>query len=414
MSGPLAAMVLDVQLRAALVAVRSLGRAGRPVGVVAPRLPSTAAGLASRYPQMRAVVTHHVQDEQAYVSSLTDLLDRHPTDVLVPAHDGTVDVLRRHRDRLGSRTTLALAAEPALGTAIDKRATMEIARRLGIPVPRGITVTDAEELDAAAAAVGFPCVVKPAVSWAADSPSVGRLQCSSVVDPAELRSAVERILRAGAPALVQQWLSGRREAVHVMHAQEQFWARVCVVADRTAPALGGNSVLRYTVPLIEDTVAFAERLIRHLSLEGYAEVEFRRDGRGRPVLMEINPRLSASVETAVRAGVDFPLLLHDWALGAPLRRVESYRPGVRLRWLGGDLHWMRESWRSRGRPDVPSVRRAVGTVVADTLRPTSYDFLDVRDPRPAVQAAANVLGRGLRRRGERGPVAPAPSGWEND
>lgn len=397
MSGRLAAMVLDADTRAALVSVRSLARAGHPVGVVATRRRPTSVGLASRYPRLRAVLPHYVQDESAYVAGLVDLLDRHPTDVLLPVYDGSVEVLRRHRADLASRTALALAAESALEKAVDKSSTMHVAQELGIPVPAGITVTDMDEVDAAAAVVGFPCVVKPAISWAADSAAVGRLECASVVDTAELRSAVEHMLRAGAPALVQEWLCGRREAVHVMYAHEQFWAEVCVVADRTAPALGGSSVFRYTVPRIEDTVALAERLIRCLSLEGYAEVEFRRDRQGRPVLMEINPRLSASVETAVRAGADFPLLLHDWALGIPLRRVESYRPNVRLRWLGGDLRWTRESWRAPGRPDVPSVPRAIGTLVVDTLRPTGYDFLDARDPRPAMQAATNVLGRGLRR-----------------
>jgi hypothetical protein len=46
--------------------------------------------------------------------------------------------------------------------------------------------------------------------------------------------------------------------------------------------------------------------------------------------MEINPRLSASVEVAVRAGVDFPYLLYQWANGDPIDHVEYYRVG---RWM---------------------------------------------------------------------------------
>jgi hypothetical protein len=155
--------------------------------------------------------------------------------------------------------------------------------------------------------------------------------------------------------------------------------------------------MRMTVPPPEDVVGAAERLVRHLDLEGYTEVEFRRDVHGRPVLMEINPRLSASVETAIRAGVHFPVLLTDWARGVPLQKVDGYRVGVRLRWVGGELRWLRESWRSRGQPDVPPVPRAAAALLADTLRPSAYDLVDPRDLRPAMRMIANAVSRPRRR-----------------
>jgi predicted ATP-grasp superfamily ATP-dependent carboligase len=155
--------------------------------------------------------------------------------------------------------------------------------------------------------------------------------------------------------------------------------------------------MRMTVPPPEDIVEAAERLVRHLDLEGYTEVEFRRDGLGRPVLMEINARLSASVETAIRAGVHFPVLLTDWARGHTLQKVDGYRVGVRLRWVGGELRWLRESWRARGHPDVPPVRRAAAALLADTLRPSAYDLFDSRDPVPAIRMIANAVSPNRRR-----------------
>jgi hypothetical protein len=74
-----------------------------------------------------------------------------------------------------------------------------------------------------------------------------------------------------------------------------------------AHALDENLILQLSVRGEQ-----AERLIREIDLEGYSEVEFRRDGNDIPYLMEINPRLSASVEIAVRCGVDFPHLLYQW------------------------------------------------------------------------------------------------------
>jgi hypothetical protein len=172
--------------------------------------------------------------------------------------------------------------------------------------------------------------------------------------------------------------------------------------------------MRMTVPLPEDTAHAAVRLVEHIGLEGYAEVEFRRDADGRPVLMEVNPRLSASVEVATRAGVPFPVLIHQWATGAPLDRFEGYRAGVRLRWLGGDLRWVRDARRARGCPGVPSVPRAFWTVVADTIRPAAYDYLDWHDPRPAVQAVSNLRSPNQRRvrTAPAPPALPGPVGRE--
>src|SRR2546429_3087672 len=87
-------------------------------------------------------------------------------------------------------------------------------------------------------------------------------------------------------------------------------------------------------------------------LEGYCEVEFRRDATGVPYLMEINPRRSASVEIAVRAGVDFPYLLYQWASGGPIDKAESYRVGGWMRHLHGDLMTTIAALEERGRPGV--------------------------------------------------------------
>jgi biotin carboxylase len=58
----------------------------------------------------------------------------------------------------------------------------------------------------------------------------------------------------------------------------------------------------------------AVALIEALKLEGYSEVEFRRDTAGRPLIMEINARLTAGMELAIRAGVDLPVMVEVMGL----------------------------------------------------------------------------------------------------
>ena len=65
-------------------------------------------------------------------------------------------------------------------------------------------------------------------------------------------------------------------------------------------------------------------------------MEFRRDADGRPLLMEINARISQSVALAHRAGVELAQLQLRWARGEHLEPVADYRRGVRLGWPAGE------------------------------------------------------------------------------
>src|SRR2546428_11180085 len=125
--------------------------------------------------------------------------------------------------------------------------------------------------------------------------------------------------------------------------------------------LGGESVLRQSIAVPPDIGEHAELLVREIDLEGYSEVEFRRDSAGVPHLMEINPRLSASVEIAVRSGVDFPYLLYRWATEEPIDKVASYRIGGWMRYLSGDLMATVAALQQRSRPGVtPPVQAGLG------------------------------------------------------
>jgi predicted ATP-grasp superfamily ATP-dependent carboligase len=127
-------------------------------------------------------------------------------------------------------------------------------------------------------------------------------------------------------------------------------------------------------------------LVAAAGLDGYSEVEFRRDAEGVPRLMEINSRLSASIEIAVRAGIDFPLLLYLWAAGEPVPEARTYQVGMRMRWLGGDLRSLRETLATQGRPDVTPAARAVAAFAADFFRRAGYDYVSASDPLPMLVA----------------------------
>src|SRR5581483_1332328 len=309
------AIVLDAQLRQSLVTIRSLGRRGRRVAAVeissmtenAPYVPA----FSSRWCQRAYIAPTYEHNATPFRQYLKQLLDRNPTQVLISSSDGTLDVMREQRKELEQRVRLALAREEALRVVVNKAHTLEIAEQLGIGIPRSVQLGAANEVAEAIKIIGLPAVVKPVESWLwrngngekQQKENGIRLICQLATTRDEACRAVEELTSTGSAVLFQQFLEGRREAISFLYARGEMYAKFAQWAKRTQPPLGGMSVYRQSIALPYDSGAQAERLVREIDLEGYSEVEFRRDRDGKPYLMEINPRLSASVEIAVRAGI---------------------------------------------------------------------------------------------------------------
>ncbi len=417
---PVDVVVLGANLRQGMTALRSLAGAGLRVAMADRVSEGRVPSYASRWCRVGVGLPDERLNPEAFTDALFALLEDSEARVLLPVGDSALEQLSARRAELEKRSVLALPREPGLTTLDDKGATLALAGSLGIAVPEGLTLTDVSEVPGAARAVGFPAVVKPAESWPRGRTSEDgvRLYCHAASDVAELEREVAAMLAAGGRPIVQPWLPGRREAVSLLVADGVVRARFAQVAHRMMPPLGGSSVYRESIWPPADATEAAEALVLAAGLEGYAEVEFRRDVAGRPVLMEVNPRLSASVEIAVRAGVDFPLLAVQHALGEPLPSPHGYRRGLRMRWLGGDLQWLYHVTRSQGQPDVPRSASAVGEVVRSTFRSAQYDYADWHDPRPALVASrrlAHEVGEVARarresRRAARRESAPAVNG----
>ena len=391
---PIDVAVFDAEQRQSLVAVRSLGRDGLRVGVFGSQLRSPA--FSSRWCTSRGMVHDCATDTPAFIRDVDEIVNDLAPRVIIPTHDGSIEALRELRERFADRTTVALAADDALEVAVDKSRTLDLARQLGIDVPRNVFVTDTTDLSAALDEVGLPAVLKPVRSWRQEGDGGSRFRAVVAMNASEAREALAELTAGGRTVAVQEWLSGEREAVSLMYADHRFYGRFAQVAHRMNPPLGGSSVLRESVAPSPVLVDAAEGLVSAAGLEGYSEVEFRRGADHRPRLMEINPRLSASVEIAVRAGVDFPTLLYRWAAGLPMRRQDAYRTGLRVRWLGGDLRWLRTSLQTQGRPDVPTTTNCVAQFVGGFFRRGSYDYLDPTDVRPAMVATREFLHRAMR------------------
>lgn len=235
---PIDVLVLDAAQRAALVAVRELGRDGLAVGAIDsdPHAPA----FASRWCAVAAVAPDISHGQDAYVDGLLEVCERRKPKALLLAHDGSIEALRRRRDDVERVVGLALAPEPGLAAAVDKTLTLAAAESIGLHAPRGGLVTRLDQADRAIERAGLPAVVKPTRSWAQKAGRGRRLLAVVVSTRADASRAIESILGEGVEVLVQEWLPGAREAVSLFYARGRFWARFAQRADRTFPPSGAT------------------------------------------------------------------------------------------------------------------------------------------------------------------------------
>jgi predicted ATP-grasp superfamily ATP-dependent carboligase len=338
--------------------------------VAAPHLPSLAG--ASRAARHVVVVPDALATPAEFASAVAHVVREQKIRVVLPMTDAAMLAL------LGTRGDLAPAVIPcppleAFRAISDKAALTDVAGRLGIAVPRQRVLASAADAAAVSREVRYPVVIKPARS-VADAAS-GRAKFSvRHAATAEQCVDVARALPAEAfPALVQERIVGPGTGVFLLLWNGEVVASFAHERLREKPPAGGVSVYSRSVPLPADLLEQSVALLRSFGWCGVAMVEYKRDAAtGTPYLMEVNGRFWGSLQLAIDAGVDFPTLLVECALGEPIAAPPAYRVGARSRWWWGDVdHLVARLRRSDAAlnlpPGSPSRARAVWDFLTASL-----------------------------------------------
>jgi predicted ATP-grasp superfamily ATP-dependent carboligase len=398
-------LVTDAGRGSAVAFIRSLGRRGWDV--TAADVHRWSAGWRSRYTTHRLAYPDPVTDADAAVATILEATRRERIDLVVPITDEIGLPLAAARDRFDGITRLALPEPDALAVAHDKARTLELAARVGVPVPPTVAVETADEAVSAAGDLGWPVVIKPRTSREhRDSGTVDAFTVTYAADEVTLRARVDAFHgRTG--VLLQRWQPGEGHGVELLTHRGRLIAAFQHRRIREVPVTGGASSLRESVALDPLLLEHATRLLAELAWTGLAMVEFRLTSAG-PELMEINGRVWGSLPLAVRAGMDFPGRLADLLLDGPpdasTPPATTYLVGVRARNLRLEVAWIAAVATGRRRhPELPWPSRVHAAEAAlSLLDPRIGDDLLVRDdigPGLAQLAAIvrDVIGKGRRR-----------------
>lgn len=379
-------LVTDGAHRAALAAVRSLGRAGYRVIVTDPTPRSLAGG--SRWCDTEVVTPDPLADPAGFADRIAEVVARESAAVVLPITEPSVLALLPARDRLAP-ARIPLSSLDAFNRASDKALLMRLAPELGIAVPAQREIASADELAALdPESLSYPLVVKPARSIGGDPASRSKQSVHRVASPSALRAHAATLPDSAYPLLLQQRVVGPGIGIFLLLWEGRVVAQFAHRRIREKPPAGGVSVYRESIAPDPELVERSRRLLERCGLEGVAMVEYKVDqDTGTPFLMEINGRFWGSLQLAVDAGVDFPRLLVESALGKHPAPVLRYRIGVRSRWWWGDLdHLLARLRYSSAKLALPPGAPSRWRVVLDFLklwRPGDRnEVFRLSDPRP--------------------------------
>ena len=376
---------------AGLALARRLGRAG----VSAAFLDTHAAPAAgsSRYCRL-AWFLPLADDIQLLVAmdSMGARLGDRPA--LLATSDDFLLFLSRHRQHLEPRFRLLLPAAQLLEDLVDKRRMAELLTRHGVPTPRTVPIETATDLRAAAAEVGFPCLLKSAFSKINGCADLGKVPVRSFD---ELELAYTRMARFDPRVMVQEYLEGDCTRVALYNAYFNRHSQPVAVFTgrklRQFPLAFGTACRSECGPHPE-IAAPLTRFFQEVGYCGPVDVGMKWDARARVFkVLDINPRLAQNYRTYVSEdGDDLGWLAYRELCGEELPACSGLsNPPRRRLWIIED-----NDWRSRKESGFATGLRRLAWL-ASMLQANEFAWWDWRDPQPFLQR--------LRRQ----PVSPAPS-----
>jgi len=334
-----------------LSVIRSLGR--KRIEVHTGWCSTDCPALRSRYVAARHDLPFPDLDG-AWKPALLALLRRERFDLVIPTNEQSMRPLQQYRDELSAAGSIYLLDDGAFDVLFDKWRSMELARSVGMFVPRSELAADLKSCHRLASEFGWPVVLKPLSSFT-DDDLVHRRGVVKAYNDEELEGGARRLLAKG-PVLVQECFLGTGVGIELLACEGKVLAEFQHQRVHLPPR-GGASTYRKSVPLSPDLLEASRRMVAALNYTGILMVEFLVNSDTHQWrFVETNARFWGSLPLAIAAGVDFPYYLHQMLVQGARRFPRGYRCGLYCRNLTADLHWAHDNLRTnRNDPTLISV-----------------------------------------------------------
>lgn len=271
--------------------------------------------------------------------SLFDLLEQEHFDMLIPVSDMKVPFVSKNKALIEEKYGVKCAVPDysLVYQVEDKSRFMTFCDAYDVPHPKTKRLT-LETLDDAALSVGFPALIKPDYS-------VGARGITRVNTIAELKELFPVVSGNFGSCTLQELIENKEYYYNVMLYRDKegrFLGYTILKIVRMYPVEAGSSSCGVTVEN-DELLNICKDCLNKLNWVGMADFDvLQRLDNDEYKIIEINPRVPASLRAASISGVNFPEIIISDTAGKELPE-QKYYSNKTLRYLGIDLMWFLKS-----------------------------------------------------------------------
>ena len=294
-----------------------------------------APGHWSRFSKEQIRLAGAKADSEGYVERLSQVLRKGEYDLVMPGSECSLLPISKWRNLIEPYACLALPPHEAVLRALDKSLLLGQATAAGLAPPRSFICSSDEEAHAAARELGFPLVAKPVRSVTFSAGMIRQHKAQVVDDANQFEAAIAAV---GIPLTLQEYVSN---TTIVSCAAARVDGRLLGLTfaryARTYPSPVGSAALATTIAPPQPLTQQVEELLGLIGWGGIFELELLELGQDRFGVIDFNPRSFGWMGLAVGAGANLPALWCDYLFGRRSVSPDGARVGVHFRWEDADI-----------------------------------------------------------------------------
>lgn len=316
----------------ALAITKSLFNAGHHISIATSK---TDVAYYCRYVHAR----YAINDKKSYSEQIYQLIETNSFNYIIPMGDKSAEFLSLNKNHIRTSYNIKCAVPDydVFNVGYNKHLLMEFCKNNNINHPKTAALT-LDNIEDACRYVGFPALIKP-------NKSVGARGIKFVNSIAELKSSFSAITNKYGDCTLQQYIDNKDEYFNVVMyrtANGDCSSNAIIKIIRKYPLNAGSSCFCIST-YNERILSLCKNLLDRLNWHGLADMDVLWDKiNDEYYIIEINPRVPASIRCAMESGVDFgEVIIRD--LSGKLPKQYNYQTGIQLRYLGLDIVWFIKS-----------------------------------------------------------------------
>lgn len=291
-------------------------------------------GYTSRYPDQKLICPTIKNDNSKYLKFLISFLKNNQQDVIIPLFNDSAELLSKNKTEIErSGVKVAIPSFDLFVKAHNKEMLMELCKENGLPHPRtaGLSKMNIEK---AAEYVGFPSLIKPNFSS-------GALGIKYVNNLNELKNKYKTIEKEFGDSTLQEYVNHSGVYYNVMlfrYENGDYSHSVAIKIIRYFPVKGGTGSYCIVIEN-QELVDICKKTLDCMNWHGFADFDIIQDiNKNGFKIIEINPRIPASIHAAYISNINFPEIILRDCLGLS-KPVNIFKAGRKLRYLSMDVLW---------------------------------------------------------------------------